>query len=132
MELILPLEQEGTLVHRSREKLEAEINHFTVIEREGVIIACAALYPHEDQSAELACVATHSDYRNNSCGKVIFEYMEENAKKLGIKKLFVLTTKSPHWFLEKGFTEGSIDSLPMEKKSLYNYQRNSKILEKII
>jgi len=132
MELILPLEQEGTLVHRSREKLEAEINHFTVIEREGVIIACAALYPHEDQSAELACVATHSDYRNNSCGKVIFEYMEENAKKLGIKKLFVLTTKSPHWFLEKSFTEGSIDSLPMEKKSLYNYQRNSKILEKII
>ena len=132
VDLIQPLEQEGTLVHRSREKLEAEIQHFAVIEREGMIVACAALFQHDDDSAELACLATHSEYRNNSYGKVLFEYIEESAKSQRIKKLFVLTTKSPHWFLEKGFTEGSIDSLPMEKKSLYNYQRNSKILEKLI
>lgn len=130
MDLIQPLEQEGALVHRSREKLEAEIQDFVVIEREGMIIACAALFKHGDESAELACLATHSEYRNNSYGKVIFEYIEESAKDQGIKKLFVLTTKSPHWFLEKGFTEGSIDSLPAEKKNLYNFQRNSKVLEK--
>jgi amino-acid N-acetyltransferase len=132
MELIQPMEQEGTLVHRSREKLEAEIDHFTVIEQEGTIIACAALYPHDKKSAELACLATHADYRNNSYGKHILEFIEMSAKKLGVKKLFVLTTKSPHWFIEKGFKEGSIDSLPKEKKTLYNYQRNSKILEKTI
>ncbi|MFL2840742.1 MAG: amino-acid N-acetyltransferase, partial [Pseudohongiellaceae bacterium] len=132
MDLIYPLELEGTLVHRSRQKLEAEIQHFAVIEREGMIIACAALFPHDDQTAELACIATNSEYRNNNYGKIIFEYIEQNAQTQGIKKLFVLTTKSPHWFLEKGFTEGSIDSLPMEKKNLYNYQRNSKILEKLI
>jgi amino-acid N-acetyltransferase len=130
MDLILPLEQEGTLVHRSREKLEGEIQHFAVIEREGMVIACAALFPHGDESAELACLATHSEYRNNSYGKVIFEYIEELAKSQKITKLFVLTTKSPHWFLEKGFTEGSVNSLPTEKKNLYNYQRNSKVLEK--
>lgn len=130
MDLIQPLEQEGALVHRSREKLEAEIQDFVVIEREGMIIACAALFKHVDESAELACLATHSEYRNNSYGKVIFEYIEESAQDQGIKKLFVLTTKSPHWFLEKGFTEGSIDSLPAEKKNLYNFQRNSKVLEK--
>lgn len=130
MDLIQPLEQEGALVHRSREKLEAEIQDFVVIEREGMIIACAALFKHGDESAELACLATHSEYRNNSYGKVIFEYIEESAQDQGIKKLFVLTTKSPHWFLEKGFTEGSIDSLPAEKKNLYNFQRNSKVLEK--
>ncbi len=130
MDLIDPLAQEGTLVHRSREKLEIEIQHFAVIEREGMIIACAALFPHEDKSSELACLAIHNEYRNNSYGKLIFEYIEQRALEQGIKKLFVLTTKSPHWFLEKGFTEASIDSLPMEKKSLYNYQRNSKVLEK--
>jgi len=130
MDLIHPLEQEGTLVHRSREKLEAEIKHFAVIEREGMIIACAALFPHDDRTAEFACLATHDDYRNNSYGKVIFEYIEATAQTLGIKKLFVLTTKSPHWFLEKGFTEGSVDSLPADKINLYNYQRNSKVLEK--
>ncbi len=130
LDLIQPLEQDGTLVHRSREKLEAEIQHFFVMEREGMIISCAALFPHEDQSAELACLATHADYRNNGYGQAMSEYIEEAALKQGIKKLFVLTTKSPHWFLEKGFVEGSVESLPMEKLSLYNYQRNSKILEK--
>jgi len=130
MDLIHPLELEGALVHRSREKLEAEIQYFAVIEREGMIIACAALFPHDNQTAELACMATHNEYRNNNYGKVIFEYMEENAQTQGIKKLFVLTTKSPHWFLEKGFTESSVDALPMEKKNLYNFQRNSKVLEK--
>ena len=130
MDLIHPLELEGSLVHRSREKLEAEIQHFVVIERENMIIACAALFPHDNKSAELACMATHSDYRNNSYGKVIFEFIEETAQNIGIKQLFVLTTKSPHWFLEKGFTEGDVDSLPAEKLSLYNYQRNSKVLEK--
>ena len=130
MDLIHPLELEGSLVPRSRKKLEAEIQHFIVIEREGIIIACAALFPHDNKTAELACMATHSEYRNNSYGKVIFEYIEESAQSLGIKKLFVLTTKSPHWFLEKGFIKGNIESLPKEKKSLYNYQRNSKVLEK--
>ncbi len=132
MDLIHPLEQEGILVHRSREKLEAEISHFTVIEREGLIIACAALFLHAEYTAELACVATHSEYRNNKYGLAIFEHIEQSALTQGVKKLFVLTTKSPHWFLEKGFKEGSVASLPLEKKSLYNYQRNSKVLEKIL
>ncbi len=130
MDLIDPLEQQGILVHRSREKLEAEISRFSVIEREGMIIACAALFLHDDHTAELACVATRDEYRNNKYGQAIFEHIEQLAIEKKVKKLFVLTTKSPHWFLEKGFTEGSVDTLPLEKKSLYNYQRNSKVLEK--
>ena len=130
MDLIGPLEQQGILVHRSREKLEAEISHFSVIEREGMIIACAALFLHEGHSAELACLATRDEYRNNKYGQAIFEHIEQKALDNQVKKLFVLTTKSPHWFLEKGFTEGSVDTLPLEKKSLYNFQRNSKVLEK--
>ncbi len=44
LNLIEPLENEGALVKRSRERLEQEIEHFTVIEIDGTVIACAALY----------------------------------------------------------------------------------------
>lgn len=130
IELIEPLEEAGVLVERSRELLENEIGQFTVIEREGMIVACGALYPQEDGSGELACVATHPDYRDSGRGQEILGSIARQAKKAGLKSLFVLTTKTPHWFIERGFTEGSIDSLPEKKKSLYNYQRNSKIFTK--
>jgi amino-acid N-acetyltransferase len=130
LELIEPLEQEGILVHRSRERLEAEIEQFSVISRDGMIIACAALYPQDVQSAELACLATHPAYRNHSRGQTLLEHIEKNARKLGMSHLFVLTTKSPHWFVERGFVASSVDELPEKKKSLYNYQRNSKIFVK--
>ena len=130
IELIEPLEEAGVLVERSRELLENEIGQFTVIEREGMIVACGALYPQEDGSGELACVATHPDYRDNGRGQEILDAIAKQAKKAGLKSLFVLTTKTPHWFVERGFAEGSIDILPEKKKSLYNYQRKSKIFTK--
>jgi amino-acid N-acetyltransferase len=130
LELIEPLEAEGVLVHRSRERLEAEIEQFFVIEREGMIISCGALYPQDAQSGELACLATHPDYRNHNRAQAILEQVEKQARKLGLTKLFVLTTKSPHWFLERGFVASSVDELPEKKKSLYNYQRNSRIFVK--
>jgi amino-acid N-acetyltransferase len=130
LELIEPLEEQGILVHRSRELLEAEIEQFVVVEREGMIVACGALYPQDGKSAELACLATHPEYRDNGRGQAILEQIEKNARKLGLAELFVLTTKSPHWFLEHGFTESNVNALPERKKSLYNYQRNSKIFVK--
>jgi len=131
-ELIKPLEAAGILVPRSPEKLEAEIAQFSVIEREGMIIACGALYPQEDGSGELACVATHPDYRKNNRGQSILDYIERAARKAGLTSLFVLTTKTPDWFVERGFSESDVDNLPETKKSLYNYQRNSKIFTKTL
>lgn len=132
LELIEPLEEEGVLVHRSRELLEAEIERFVVIQREGMIIACGALYPQDDQCGELACLATHPYYRDTGRGHTILEQVEKNARKQGLGKLFVLTTKSPHWFIERGFVASSVDALPERKKSLYNYQRNSKVFVKAL
>jgi amino-acid N-acetyltransferase len=130
LELIEPLEEQGILVHRSRELLESEIEQFFVIEREGMIVACAALYPQDKVSGELACLATHPDYRDNGRGMTLLEQIERSARKLGLGQLFVLTTKSPHWFVERGFVESKVDALPEKKKSLYNFQRNSKIFVK--
>jgi len=132
LELIKPLEENGVLVERSKDLLENEIEKFSVIEREGMIIACGSLYPQEGGSGELACLITHPDYRNNNLGQTVLDHIEKNARKEKLKSLFVLTTKTPHWFQERGFEERSIENLPDSKKSLYNYQRNSKIFVKTL
>ncbi len=127
--LIRPLEQQGILVRRSREQLEMEIDKFTIIQRDNTTIACAALYPFpEEKIGEMACVAVHPDYRRSSRGEVLLERITAQAKQSGLSKLFVLTTRSIHWFQERGFTPVDIDLLPESKKQLYNYQRKSKVL----
>ena len=128
--LLRPLEEEGILVYRSRERLENEIEQFAVIERDGTILACAALYPiptaeGELRSAEIACVAVHPSYRKSNRGSQILHYLEEKAKALGIEQLFILTTRTAHWFIEQGFASASVDDLPNARQALYNYQRNS-------
>ena len=129
LELIRPLEQQGILVRRSREQLEMEIDKFTIIQRDNTTIACAALYPFpEEKIGEMACVAVHPDYRSSSRGEVLLERIAAQEKQSGLSKLFVLTTRSIHWFQERGFTPVDIDLLPESKKQLYNYQRKSKVL----
>ncbi|MBP8221092.1 MAG: amino-acid N-acetyltransferase [Aeromonadaceae bacterium] len=133
LDLIHPLEAEGILVRRSREQLEMEIEHFSIIERDGMVIGCAALYPFpEDAMAEMACVAIHPDYRSSSRGDRLVAKIEEHARRQNIHKLFVLTTRSIHWFRERGFEPVEVSDLPMAKQKLYNYQRRSKILLKNI
>ena len=129
LELIEPLEAEGALVKRSRELLENEIDRFTVIERDGMIVACAALYVYgENQSGEVACVATHPDYRGEDRGERLLKALEQQATQQQLKSVFVLTTVAAHWFQEQGFVEADRNRLPDQK--LYNLQRNSKVFSK--
>lgn len=131
LEIIQPLEAEGKLVKRSREMLEREINYFTVIDRDGMIIACAALYPYpEHGSGEIACVATHADYRGADRGERLLAALETKAVGLGLSKVFILTTRTAHWFQEQGFVEAALEQLPPKKQAFYNYQRNSKVFVK--
>lgn len=133
LELIRPLEQDGVLVRRSRELLEAEIHYFSVIEMDGAIIGCAALYPFaEDRQAELACVAINPSYRGGDRGLLLLQHIEQQAQRLGLDELFVLTTATAHWFLESGFAPASLDQLPESRQQLYNYQRNSKVFSKAL
>lgn len=133
IELLSPLEEQDILVKRSREKLEMEIDHFTVVERDGMIIACAALYPYlQDKVAELACLAVHPDYQGKNRGNQLLKYIERQTKHLGIEQLFVLTTRTAHWFRERGYNASDIKKLPIKRKSLYNFQRQSKMFAKEI
>ncbi len=133
LELIKPLEEQGKLVKRSREKLEMEINDYIVIERDGLIIGCTALHCIDDaQSAEIACLAVHEDYQKASRGNRLLEFLTAKARQLGIKQLFALSSQTMHWFIERGFVETAVDSLPERMKSFYNYNRNSKVFYKDI
>ncbi|TBV08532.1 amino-acid N-acetyltransferase [Phytopseudomonas dryadis] len=133
IELISPLEEQGILVRRSREVLEREIGQFSIVERDGMIIACAALYPIPDSTCgELACLAVNPDYRHGGRGDELLERIEARARGMGINTLFVLTTRTAHWFRERGFAPSSVERLPAARASLYNFQRNSKIFEKTL
>lgn len=131
LQLIEPLEAEGVLVRRNRELLEIEIDRFTVLEHDGIILGCAALYPFPEENAcELACLAIHPDYRNFGHGNRLLKYIESKTVSHGVRKLFVLTTHATHWFIEHGFTEATPSELPKAKQNLYNYQRRSKVFIK--
>ena len=133
LELIAPLEESGTLVRRSREQLELEIGNFSVVTKDGSVIACAALYPHmEERIAEIACVAVHPDYAGERRGAHLLQTLEKRAKEAGVEQLFVLTTRTAHWFREQGFTAGDLANLPIGKRRLYNYRRNSKVFYKTL
>jgi amino-acid N-acetyltransferase len=133
LELIQPLEADGTLVRRSRERLEMEIERFSLLERDGTIIGCVALYPFpEERLGELACVAVHPDYRNSGRAEALLRFIERQARELRLQRLFVLTTRAAHWFRERGFEPAEVGDLPVAKQTLYNWQRRSKVFIKTL
>jgi amino-acid N-acetyltransferase len=129
--LIEPLEEEGVLVKRNREILETEIDRFVLLDHDNLITGCAALYPFPDaSSAELACLAVRPEFRNRGGGDRLLNEIERRAKAQSIKRLFVLTTQTGDWFLERGFVPSKVESLPTQKRTLYNYQRRSQVFVK--
>ncbi len=131
IKLIEPLEADGTLVKRGRELIEREINYFTVIEHDNVIFGCAALYPfHAENMAEMACLTVNPDVQSQGDGERILKHMEKRARRAGFSRLFVLTTRTAHWFLKRGFVNATVDDLPKDRQRMYNWQRKSIVLIK--
>lgn len=133
VQLLEPLEQQGILVKRSPDQLERDLPNFFVLESEGNIIGCAALYPYAgERTAELAALAVNPFYRDGGRGERLLAYAETRARAMGLKTIFVLSTRTTHWFLERGFTEADTSQLPRERAALYNYDRRSKVFTKLI
>ena len=131
--LIAPLEESGVLVRRSREKLESEIDSFLVMVRDNTVVACGALLEVSGaDSAEVACIAVHPDYRGSQFGDLLLDELEQRAQDRGQKQVFVLTTQAAQWFSERGYTAAGPDSLPRERRALYNAERNSSVLIKTL
>ena len=134
IELIAPLQESGALVARSREQLELDIERFVVSERDGAIIACAALHlaPEDTATAEIACVATHPDYRGEGRADALLTLLEERAREAGAQRVLLLSTRAGHWFVERGYVETAPDALPPTRRALYDRRRNSKVYEKAL
>jgi amino-acid N-acetyltransferase len=131
IKLIEPLEADGTLVKRGRELIEREIDNFSVIEHDGVIFGCAALYPFPaEKMAEMACLTVNPEVQAQGDGERILKHMENRARAAGIKQLFVLTTRTSHWFKKRGFVPATVDALPRDRQHMYNWQRKSQVLIK--
>jgi len=133
LSLIEPLQSAGALVERSHEQLELEIAYFQVIEKDGMIIACiACIADAANQVAEIACLAVHDNYQRAGLGNQLLQFVQQKASKSGISRLYALTTRTSHWFIEHGFAESDDFVLPHAKQSIYNPDRGSKILVKSI
>ena len=133
LKLIEPLEADGTLVKRGRELIEREIDYFSVIEHDGVIFGCAALYPFaSEKMGEMACLTVNPEVQAQGDGERILKHMENRARAAGFTKLFVLTTRTAHWFLKRGFVSAGVDDLPKDRQHMYNWQRKSLVLIKTL
>ncbi len=131
LQLIEPFEKDGTLVKRDRTEIERDIDHYTIIEHDGVIFACAALYPYpEAKTAEMAAVTVSPQSQGQGDGEKILKRIEQRARAMGLKSIFVLTTRAMHWFIKRGFVQADPDWLPEARKRKYSWDRKSQVLVK--
>ncbi|XP_049382508.1 probable amino-acid acetyltransferase NAGS1, chloroplastic [Solanum stenotomum] len=126
-QLLQPLEESGTLIRRTEEELVKALHSFIIVEREGHIIACAALFPYfKEKCGEVAAIAVSPDCRGQGQGDKLLDYIEKKASSLGLQMLFLLTTRTADWFVRRGFSECSIDHIPEERRKKINLARRSK------
>ena len=131
LQLIEPFERDGTLVRRERTEIERDIANYTVIEHDGVIFGCAALYPYpEARTAEMAALTVSPQVQGQGDGERLLKRIEQRAKSLGLDSIFVLTTRTMHWFIKRGFVQVDPDWLPEARKRKYNWDRRSQVLVK--
>ncbi len=131
LRLIEPLESDGTLLTRGRAAIERDVENFSVLEHDGVIFGCATLHYYPDEKmAEMGCLIVHNEWQGAGEGELLLRHMESRAKALGVKRLFVLTTRTAHWFMKRGFGKGGVTDLPKERQAAYNRSRNSQVFIK--
>ena len=131
LQLIEPFEKDGTLVKRDRTEIERDIDHYTIIDHDGVIFACAALYPYpEARTAEMAALTVSPHSQGQGDGEKVLKRIEQRARAMGLKSIFVLTTRTMHWFIKRGFVQVDPDWLPEARKRKYNWDRRSQVLVK--
>ena len=131
LQLIEPFERDGTLVRRERTEIERDVGNYTVIEHDGVIFGCAALYPYpEAATGEMAALTVSPQVQSQGDGERMLKRIEQRARAMGLSSIFVLTTRTMHWFLKRGFQQVDADWLPEARKRKYNWDRRSLVLVK--
>ena len=131
LQLIEPFEKDGSLVKRGRTEIERDAGLYSIIEHDGVIFACAALYPYpEAKTGEMAALTASPQSQGQGDGEKILKRIEQRARAAGLQSIFVLTTRTMHWFIKRGFVQVDPEWLPEARKRKYNWDRKSQVLVK--
>jgi len=131
-DLIKPLVLMGTLVDRPKATLEKDIDTYHVYTRDSGIVACGQLKQFENGFAEIGCLVVNKEYRSAGRGDAMLGYLERMCVVNGCTSIFVLSTQTMEWFVERGFEEVGVERLPPSRQATYNRKRNSKIYLKKI
>ena len=131
LQLIEPFERDGTLVRRERTEIERDVANYPVITHDGVIFGCAALYPYpESRTGEMAALTVSPQVQGQGDGDRLLKRIEQRARAMGLESIFVLTTRTMHWFIKRGFVPIDPERLPEARKRKYNWDRRSQVLLK--
>ena len=131
LQLIEPFERDGTMVRRERTEIERDIGVYSVVEHDGIIFGCAALYPYpEARTAEMAALTVSPASQGQGDGEHLLKRIEQRARSLGLDSIFVLTTRTMHWFIKRGFKQVETEWLPEARRKKYNVDRRSQVLVK--
>ncbi len=109
--LINSFAKQDIMLPRSLNELYESIRDFWVVEKNGKIIGCSALHISWDDLAEIKSVAVAKDKQRRGIGKELIDICIDEAKQMGVKKVFVLTYK-PEFFKKFGFKKVKNSSLP--------------------
>ena len=130
--LIAPLVAAGTLVDRPKTVLEKDVQMYYVYTRDSSIVACGQLKVFENGFAEIGCLVVNQDFRSSGRGDAMLGYLERLCLQQGCTKIFVLSTQTMEWFVERGFDIVPVEELPPSRQATYNRQRASKIYMKTV
>jgi amino-acid N-acetyltransferase len=127
LRIMEPLMRQGHLLRRTGEDIEQKKQDYVVFVVDGHIHACGALHGWGENQGELAAIATDPGYGDMGLGRRVVHYLIDRAEKQGLRRVFVLTTRTHDWFESLGFREVSVESLPERKRQTYDRARNSKV-----
>ncbi len=112
-ELVNDFAKQGLMLPKSQIDLYESIRDFFVVEIDNKVVACGALKVFLDDLAEIRSLATNKDFQKMGLGKMITQKLLDDAKELGIKKVFTLSYQVD-FFKKQGFTLIKKEELPQK------------------
>jgi len=101
----------GDMLSRSLSELYESVRDFYIFEEDGSLVGAAALHIVWEDLAELRSVAVAEEAERKGVGTQLVNACIEEAKELGLKRLFCLTYK-PEFFARFGFRLADKAELP--------------------
>ena len=127
LSIMRPFIESGKLLPRTEEQISNSLEDYVVFEIDGSVHACAALHFYEDGQAEIAAVAVDENYAHMGIGPKLMDNLIEQATQADASSIFIMTTQTADWFEQLGFEEDKIETIPEERRAIWNRARNSKV-----